>query len=471
MKIHVSPPRTIVAPPALKPAIPYPLNSIASTANVDVLKLDLFRRRSYRTSNSGLPFDSSDIDEAALALVELSVLVYSNLTEIGAMAARFPDSHIGVFGKLGGRQSDLWHVTPNPSSGPLFRSIAQPETLTLKSPLDRASADAVSQADASSEAILSRAISQQNRTVAANTPQTTLPPIPLNGRGEPLFTVDTDKALVRNTATFAVRNKAPHALAIMHGDAALISFRGTADFADIGIDLCVWPTFGCPSRHWGFESRWRRLRPQIERWLEGQTQRLGVRPKIYLGGHSLGGAIASLAALDLAGQYEIERVVSIGSARPGGASVRDQYRRQPAAPDPAGKQRSLSDVTTRFTHGNDAITSLPPLPFYRHVEKATPLRASDPVPIEEFGSPASSTQNPLANSHFPKHNWRFTAQQIALGTSTSLPQAWGVRILAILAPMLIEGLVRSFFRHKSARYLGYFPATEVRGSSGTDLPA
>jgi hypothetical protein len=47
------------------------------------------------------------VDEAAIALVELSVLVYDDIGTIGKTAAKLRDPRLGLFGKKGNRDADL----------------------------------------------------------------------------------------------------------------------------------------------------------------------------------------------------------------------------------------------------------------------------------------------------------------------------------------------------------------------------
>ena len=65
--------------------------------------LDLARQRKFATGRSGA-HSEAEIDEAAIALVELSVLVYSPLDEVVTSISKFPEAHLGLFGKKGQRR-------------------------------------------------------------------------------------------------------------------------------------------------------------------------------------------------------------------------------------------------------------------------------------------------------------------------------------------------------------------------------
>ena len=71
----------------------------------DYDRLDLTRQRKFRTIGRGK--SESEVDEAAIALVELSVLVYDDIGTIGKTAAKLRDPRLGLFGKKGNRDADL----------------------------------------------------------------------------------------------------------------------------------------------------------------------------------------------------------------------------------------------------------------------------------------------------------------------------------------------------------------------------
>ncbi len=71
----------------------------------DYDRLDLTRQRKFRTIGRGK--SESEVDEAAIALVELSVLVYDDIGTIGKTAAKLRDPRLGLFGKKENRDADL----------------------------------------------------------------------------------------------------------------------------------------------------------------------------------------------------------------------------------------------------------------------------------------------------------------------------------------------------------------------------
>jgi hypothetical protein len=81
------------------------------------------------------------------------------------------------------------------------------------------------------------------------------------------------------------------------------------------------------------------------------------RFEVEITGHSLGGALSTLLAVELeALGFRIARVTTFGSPRVGDWRFADYY------------DEKLGDRTHRFTHAHDAVPSLPPrLLGYHHV--------------------------------------------------------------------------------------------------------
>ena len=89
---------------------------------------------------------------------------------------------------------------------------------------------------------------------------------------------------------------------------------------------------------------------QVRELMRAKQNRLGVTPKIYITGHSLGGALAILCALEFSRQQLTpETVVTFGQPRVGNAAFADLYNRQ------------LGDRTFHVVNANDPVPLSPPL--------------------------------------------------------------------------------------------------------------
>ncbi len=112
--------------------------------------------------------------------------------------------------------------------------------------------------------------------------------------------------------------------------------------------------------HKGFIEAYKSVRLSIFNWFEFDLDYIGVDvAPVIVGGHSLGGALATLCALDL--QYEFSTIkvscVTLGSPRVGNFWFAKSYNKR-------------VPKTVRIVHGNDIVTRLPPAwLFYKHVGK------------------------------------------------------------------------------------------------------
>lgn len=436
MKINVAAPVLLAATPKPTPSPP------KDAPHLGPADIDLTRK---------LAFGDSEVDEAAVVLVEMSILVYERLDQIRETSKRLPFDDVAAFDK-GQTRDDDW-------SWIAIRALSEQIRLhPLIHPLGFQ---------------LSPEIREQLRAELERRKITLpIPPKPVAPVAKP-STVKPDAEWIRRT-------RPPRVLALLHGNCALIAFRGTAGFSDWCTDAKFWPAARLPWRHCGFEQTWQGVKPQVEAWLEKVARKLGRRPQIYLAGHSLGGAVATLAAVDLAPNYDIARVVTIGSPRVGGRGFCNLYQKMPAATAKNFPARRLPDVTTRWVHGNDLFaTFIPPPLISTHVIPELFLKPSDRIDIQHYLPSNLMDTSPLMNLLVPTappavpgvlpksqpasrtQNLRQLVSQMALWGSLTMPWAPWIRFLLPLLPVLTEDMVRSGFRHKSARYLGFMPPTAL----------
>ena len=162
---------------------------------------------------------------------------------------------------------------------------------------------------------------------------------------------------------------------------ATIVFCGSKIRHHFTINAVVWPWIR-PRRHAGFVRAWRHIQKDVEDWLKSELPNGG---EIILTGHSLGGAIAQIAAyelrlpkLPLPNAYQVKHVVCWGSPRIGGARMRGLYRKS--------NKPNLHRNTRHIMRGGDIIPFLPPPPFYKHVGREFAL-SEDGVPVEGAAAP------------------------------------------------------------------------------------
>lgn len=151
------------------------------------------------------------------------------------------------------------------------------------------------------------------------------------------------------------------------GKTVVVAFRGTiiTSFQQwLFTNLLAFPERR-PPRHVGFQLAWERLRPELLEWIERTPPKDG---ELMLTGHSLGGAIAILAAFELSDDYPVRAVVTIGAPRVGFIGFRDRYLNKPHRPMIKGERAVvLGEVTRRITHADDFVSRVPPGPIFRHV--------------------------------------------------------------------------------------------------------
>ena len=116
-----------------------------------------------------------------------------------------------------------------------------------------------------------------------------------------------------------------------------------------------------PGRHTGFAIAWGHVRAEVYDWIDRVLANASV-DRIVLSGHSLGGALAKLAAFDIATHptqnYQVGAVITFGAPLVGDDTFKTAYENAPG----------LARRTIRIAASLDLITMLTLAPFsYRHV--------------------------------------------------------------------------------------------------------
>ena len=136
---------------------------------------------------------------------------------------------------------------------------------------------------------------------------------------------------------------------------AVVTFRGTDSMRDARIDLSIWPRKAQKGRiHRGFLTQWESIRRSII----NEMNRPGTPQNIYVTGHSLGGALATIAALDMKKHMPNSNIVvwTFGAPRVGNAEFVQDFRNH-------------IKESVRVIRRADPVPLVPPFPYYKHPER------------------------------------------------------------------------------------------------------
>jgi endonuclease G len=235
---------------------------------------------------------------------------------------------------------------------------------------------------------------------------------------------------------------------VVHTDSAiLVAFRGTESLNDWLSNLDTWPTsksYG--TVHRGFVKAFDQVRTQ----LIGAIKALGPAQKvIHLTGHSLGGALATIAACELQGLFPITGVYTFGQPRVGdrttAAFIKDHY--------PTGFHR--------FVFDDDIVPRVPP--GYHHLGRLYHFDANGFLQRSTDESGAGSTEPPpLTPEEF--ENLKQTARAIEVASHATAPGIGEAQ--EELADRSLEGILPSVRDHRMSRYLFAIRNQIPRGSFG-----
>lgn len=189
------------------------------------------------------------------------------------------------------------------------------------------------------------------------------------------------------------RDAANFALGTIHGGdgTALLVFRGTQpdEIRHLATNLQAqqieWHESG-GRVHAGFAKATRGVMPQLVEWLAGEAR---TRSRLILTGHSLGAALATLAASVL----KPEMLITLGSPRVGDAEF----------------VATLAHINVaRLVDGCDVVTQLPPaLSFYAHAGAVTYITCISGECIDDPAPTMIEADRAEGRAHYAsEHAWK-----------------------------------------------------------------
>ena len=165
----------------------------------------------------------------------------------------------------------------------------------------------------------------------------------------------TQRALIDNPPGTALPLKAACAVVAGGRGATIVAFAGTDPLKINDWITDFNPVLSPVGLHTGFEAAVAKVWPRIKSAI---ADRPPAEQSIFFTGHSLGGALAIIAAARAAKELSVQPVAvfTYGSPRPGDGQFSGAY---PAA---------LGDATFRYVHGTDVVPTVgPSLVGFRHV--------------------------------------------------------------------------------------------------------
>jgi hypothetical protein len=153
----------------------------------------------------------------------------------------------------------------------------------------------------------------------------------------------------------------------MMDDTLSITFRGTESGRDVLTDLnCILVELPLenvkdseyPCVHWGFHNQFEELKPDLDKILKDYYDSSAtIEKRVVFSGHSLGGGLATISAVNYAYLYRdiVVDCVTFGSPRVGNPKFVEYFNK--------GINKSY-----RFVNDNDPIPCLPTAWRYKHVK-------------------------------------------------------------------------------------------------------
>eukprot|EP01012_Entosiphon_sulcatum_P067206 TRINITY_DN9678_c0_g1_i1.p1 TRINITY_DN9678_c0_g1~~TRINITY_DN9678_c0_g1_i1.p1 ORF type:complete len:992 (-),score=141.37 TRINITY_DN9678_c0_g1_i1:308-3283(-) len=216
------------------------------------------------------------------------------------------------------------------------------------------------------------------------------------------------------------------AMVCVYGTRIVVAFRGTDNLGNVRQDLFAWRTpldmpspytrsnnalraavediwvkasrtcgLNIPRAHTGFLTAYTALRRELMQAVMSAAADM-QQPRVYLTGHSLGGAMAYFAAYDIAYSLQNAKVLcyTFGAPRAGNSTFAQYYD-------------ALVPDTYRIVNKSDVVTTIPPsfLGLFRHVGKQVNVDTNgnmivNPSFVERFFSPFGTSNSVATHSMY-----------------------------------------------------------------------
>lgn len=229
-------------------------------------------------------------------------------------------------------------------------------------------------------------------------------------------------------------------------DVLLIAFRGSESLGDWIGNIDVFPVDrGYASVHSGFYAAF----DLVEAPLRQALATIGTRGKhLWLAGHSLGGALATVAAAELREQLSGASIHTLGQPRVGGSRLNEFFR------------NNYPNRFFRFVNDDDVVTRVPP--GYSHVGRLIHFDGNGRV--RQGATEAESAQiepPPLSRPEYERLKAEVERVQAALVAQGRSPREAAL-------DRSIEGLIPgfSFADHRIERYIAAI--TRQTGATSVD---
>lgn len=217
--------------------------------------------------------------------------------------------------------------------------------------------------------------------------------------------------------------------------AILIAFRGTDGLNDWIANLNVLSVQKPYGRvHRGFVSAFDEIRGRLVEVIRG----VGIANKtIHVTGHSLGGAVATIAACELRDQFPITGVYTFGQPRLGDGTTIEFFKRHYA-----GK-------FNRFVFDDDMVTRIPP--GYSHVGRLFHFDSHGFLQVSTGESTPDATTEPPPLTPEEFERLKATAKEIEIASTVAAPGMQESQ--DELADRSLEGIFPSVLDHRMSRYM------------------